>query len=211
VFTADHDAVEKAIVETKFDAPEMSLYDGMAEGAELLKALPATRRRIMLVLGESEDIGSKTNLGKVVRDAELANITIYAIGPSSVASDYRGNINDPPPIKLPKLPVIKVGPCDDIKGMACEENFGTPLFWLLERGVSQMKSHQLTVAAAATGGVRYRAFKDSAVRNALDRIGSELHAQYILTYRPNGERSVGYHAINVSVSRPGYYLAAGPD
>jgi VWFA-related protein len=38
-FTPDHHAVEKAIMETKFDAPEMSLYDGMAQALDLLQAL----------------------------------------------------------------------------------------------------------------------------------------------------------------------------
>jgi len=218
-FTTDHEAIEKAIAQTKFEAQEMNLYDGMAEAVELLKAEPTTRRRIMLIINVSEDTGSKANLRQVVHDAGDANITIYAVGPSSIAADYRGNVTDPPPIKLPKLPPIVAGSCTDPSGHGCEDDLSRPVFWLLERGVSQIRSHQLTVAAAATGGIRYRAFKDSAVRNALDRIGSELHAQYILDYRPNGTRSVGYHTIDVTLSRPGlsvrarpgYYLAPGPD
>jgi hypothetical protein len=43
------------------------------------------------------------------------------------------------------------------------------------------------VAAAATGGVHYRALRDRTVRTALDQIGSELHAQYIIGYRPNSQ------------------------
>ncbi len=218
-FTADHDAVQKAIAETKFEAPEMDLYDAMATSVSLLKAQPTTYHRIMLVIGESEDTGSKTNLRQVVQDAEQANISIYAIGPSSIAADYRGSIKDPLPLKLPKLPPIVAGQCIDPTGHPCEQDIGTIAFWLLQRGVSQIKSHQLTVAAEATGGMRYKAFRDSAVLGALDRIGSELHAQYVLSYRPNGERAIGFHTINVTISRPGlsvrarpgYYLAPASD
>ena len=41
----------------------------------------------MLIVGESLDDGSKANFGAVVRDAEHADITIYAIGPSSMTRD----------------------------------------------------------------------------------------------------------------------------
>jgi hypothetical protein len=91
----------------------------------------------------------------------------------------------------------------------------TPAMWLLERGTNSIKNHQLEVAAAATGGIHYSAFRDSTLRDALDKIGGELHAQYILSYRQNGVRGLGFHTIKVTVSRPdlsvrtrpGYYLA----
>ena len=57
---------------------------------------------------------------------------------------------------------------------------------------------------------------ETLVRDALDKIGGELHAQYIIGYRPNAERPPGFHSITVTVSRPnvsvrtrpGYYVAA---
>jgi hypothetical protein len=54
------------------------------------------------------------------------------------------------------------------------------------RGTNEIQNHQLEVAAAATGGVHYRALRDSTIRSALDRIDAEPHAQYILTYLPAG-------------------------
>lgn len=86
----------------------------------------------------------------------------------------------------------------------------TPMMWLLERGTNEIKHHELVVAAAATGGIDYRAMRDSALPDALDRIGSELHAQYVLTYRPNAPRSIGFHSIVVVVSRPKLSVRARP-
>jgi hypothetical protein len=92
----------------------------------------------------------------------------------------------------------------------------TVAVWLVTRGTNEIKNHQLAVAAAATGGVHYRALRDRAVHTALDQIGSELHAQYIVTYAPAPERVAGFHEIKVTVTRPdvtvrtrlGYFVVA---
>jgi VWFA-related protein len=93
-FTQDHDAVEKAISKAEFRASEMRLYDGMAKAVQLLKTQPSAYRRIMLVVGESQDYSSEAKLGQVLREAQLANIMIYAIGPSSTTADLRYGTED---------------------------------------------------------------------------------------------------------------------
>jgi VWFA-related protein len=200
-FTNDHDAVGRAISEVKFEVSQRKLYDGMAMAVDLLKAQPSTYRRIILVVGESEDDGSEATLGQIVRSASNANISIYAIGTSSVAADFRGD-SGIAPLKIPELPTINAaGPA----GFA---------IWLLERGTSKIKNHQLEIAAAATGGIHYRTFRDATIASALDTIGGELHAQYILSYTPAKDPHAGFNEIKVTVSRPdvvtrtrpGYYV-----
>jgi len=182
-FTQDHDAVESAIANAEFDDPSRHLYDAMAAAVDMLKDEAPARRRIMLVVGESRDDGSKANFGEVVRDAEHANITIYAIGPSSVARDL---LQDAPAL------------------------WAAPAIFLLQQGRNRSKNHDLEVAAAATGGAHYGAVRSETLREALDNIGGELHAQYIISYRPNGERAPGFHAISVTVSRSGVDVRARP-
>ncbi|MGH9683222.1 MAG: VWA domain-containing protein [Candidatus Acidiferrales bacterium] len=217
-FTQDHYLVEKAIAGVQFQAPGTNLYDAMAVAVRLLIALPPTRRRIVLIVGESEDSGSKAKLGQIVRDAERANIAIYAVGPSSAWADLRGN-NAVAPLKLPRLPPITAGPAGvDPMGRPYFDLMA-PAIWLLERGTNQIKERQLEIAAAATGGIHYRAIRDATMRRALDKIGGELHAQYIISYRPSSERSPGFHRLSVTVSRPGvsirtrpgYYVIPRPD
>jgi VWFA-related protein len=188
-FTMDHDAVERAIANAQFDDSGMHLYDAMAKAVEMLKDQAPMRRRIMLVVGESRDDGSTANFAAVVRDAEHANISIYAIGPSSMTRDL---LQDAPAL------------------------WAAPAIFLLQQGRNRSKKHDLEVAAAATGGVHYGAVRSNTLREALDDIGGELHAQYIISYKPNGERAPGFHSIRVAVSRsdvsvrtrPGYYVAA---
>jgi VWFA-related protein len=210
-FTQDHDAVEKAIAGVEFQMPEKKLYDGMAKAVELLKTRPVPYRRIMLVVGESQDYGSQAKLRQVIRDAQLADITIYAVGPSSTGADLRYGRDEKPgerqplPPKLPK-PLPPVSTDSDYLAVAV---------WLLSRGTNEISNHQLEVAVASTGGIHYRALHDETIRTALDRIGGELHAQYVLSYVPSTDPPPGFNEIKVTVSRPvtlrarpGYYVAS---
>jgi VWFA-related protein len=88
-FTDDHDAITCAISNVEFEAPEMRLYDAMAEAVDMLKARSVNYRRVMLIVGESQDMASDAKLGLVLRDAELANVAVYAVGPSSSTADLR--------------------------------------------------------------------------------------------------------------------------
>jgi VWFA-related protein len=225
-FTHDHDDMRQAIAEVKFGAPEMRLYDAMAEAVEQLKTRPLSYRRVMLIVGEAEDVASDAKLGLVLRHAQLANIAIYAIGPSSSTADLRFGAKPPNRgIKYP--PGVFSGPTRP-GAMQIPGNGGSPggtldlmpaAIWLITRGTNEINNHQLAVAAAATGGVHYRARRDRTVRTALDQIGSELHAQYIVSYAPTVERSAGFHTINVKVARLdvtvrtrlGYFVAGAGD
>ena len=219
-FTQDHDLVETAIVQAKFEAPETRLYDGLARGIALLEDQPTNRHRVLLVVGESSDSGSDAKLGQVLRDAELANISIYTIGVTSIGLNTSANDifgGKLPPLKVskhtPPISAKRPGP-DNIGGPYLD--YISPAIWLIERGTSEIKNHQLEVAVAATGGVHYRAFRDDTIRAALDKIGSELYAQYTLSYMPSADVQPGFREIKVTVSRPettvrtrpGYYLAS---
>jgi len=56
----------------------------------------------------------------------------------------------------------------------------------------------------------YRALHQETIRTALDRIGGELHAQYVLTYAPSSDPPVGFNEIKVTVSRPNLTIRARP-
>jgi len=205
-FTQDHDSVEKAISEVEFIAPEKKLFDGMAEAIRLLEAQPSPYRRIMLVVGESQDYGSEAKLGDIAREAQLANITIYAVGPSSSSADLLYGKGEQPGDRQP-LPLKLPGPLPPV---STNSDYLAVAIWLLSRGTNEIRNHQLEVAAASTGGVHYRALRDETIRTAIDRIGGELHAQYVLSYVPSTDPPLGFNEIKVTVSRPNLTLRARP-
>jgi VWFA-related protein len=226
-FTEDHDDIARAISGVEFEAPELRLYDAMAEAVAVLKTRRVRYRRVMLIVGESQDIGSDAKLGLVLRDAELANIAIYAVGPSSSTADLR--FGPKPPDRGIKYPPGVFSGATRPGALPVPANQGLPggtldlapvAIWLVTRGTNEIKNHQLEMAAAATGGVHYRAIRDQTVRTAMDRIGSELHAQYVLSYLPPvAEQTAGFHEVKVTVTRPevtvrtrlGYFLVGAGD
>src|ERR1700722_17752598 len=212
-FTTDHDAVEAAIAAVQFEAPEMRLYDAMDSAVSLLSAQPIKFRRVMLVVGESQDLRSDAKLGLVLRAAQLANISIYAVGPSSSAMDF--HFADSEPLMLPGgVAATSITPGKNRIGRPFW-NWMTAALWIVSRGTNEISNHQLEVAVAATGGAHYRVFREGAIRTALDQIGGELHAQYVVGYVPAAKPLDGFQAIIVTVARPettvrtrpGYFLA----
>jgi VWFA-related protein len=210
-FTQDHDAIERAISKADFKAPEMRLYDAMSTAVRLLKVQPSSFRRVMLIVGESQDHSSDSKLGLVLREVQLTNISIYAVGPSSTAADLRYGANGTSTVPLPKSlpPTHTEAPARDPMGRPHFDVL-TPAIWLLTRGTNEIKNHQLEVAVASTGGVHYRALSDRTIQSAIDKIGGEIHAQYILSYTPRAEGSPGFHKIDVTVSRPNTFVRTRP-
>ena len=192
-FTTDPDSVQYAVEHLPLGVSDAHLYDAMAKGIAMLDERPAVRRRIMLVVGESQDTGSENRLGEVLRQAQLANVTIYSIGLSTAMADLRkkpDHVNEYP----------------DLLALAV---------WLVKTGKNALTMNSLAVASEATGGLHVATIKDRSIEKAIDEIGGELHAQYTIGYRPHQEDPEGYHEIrvvvdraNVSVrTRPGYYVA----
>ncbi len=218
-FTRDHDAVEKAIKGLRFGDANMLLYDAMWDGAELLAKQPDTSHRVLLVIAEAQDGGSKHKLDNVLQVAQRANISIYTIGLSSTAADLR---DDPVP-KDPndELDVTSGGYLvpDAVSprpmGVGGTVDLLSVAIFLVQRVTHIRKSHAMGAAVAFTGGTYYHPFKDRNIQIALSHIADELHSQYALSYQLQGAPQPGVHQIEVRVDRPhltvrarlGYYLA----
>ena len=223
-FTSDHDAIEKAIASLKPGTSGARLYDAMASAVGMLKNRPASRRRVIITVAEAVDSGSEEKLGQVLRDAQLANITIYSVGLSTTAAEMRGpqksgappsatppGVFGQPPIPgTPQTPTTEATRNGNIDVMALA-------VWVVQHAEAAVKERPLEVATAATGGLYQSTVKDASIEKAIDEIGGELHAQYTISYRPTGTNTTGYHEIRVEVvdrrnlvvrSRPGYYLTS---
>jgi VWFA-related protein len=232
-FTNNPDALESAMNGLKEGTSGSRLFDAIGKGVEMLTARPEAsetdlgKRRVMLLIGTAHDSGSSAMLGEVLRQAQLANITIYALGISSTRADLTKKPEDrsvpratPPGIEgMPPPPGTVQTPTTDEQAAAA----GTPLrgalalaVWAVQHARDKVVAHQLEIAAAATGGLYVATWKNHKIEKTLDEMGGELHAQYTISYSPSDDLS-GYHKIEVKLdrtdltvrARPGYYLA-GP-
>lgn len=220
-FTTDVDAVQDSINHLRVGSAGIHLYDAMSRGISLLEKRPAVRRRILVVIGEAQDSGSESQLGAVLRHAELANVIIYSVGLSTTAADMRqpaGQYQAPqmgPPGTYPLPTPNGTAPSPQME-QAVQPNMdlGALLIWLVKTGKNAVGPNSLDIASKATGGLHVNTMRDRSIEKAIDQIGGELHAQYTVAYRPPGDEPSGYHEIKVTVdrhganvrTRPGYYI-----
>lgn len=220
-FTRDHDAVENAIKGLRFGDANMLLYDAMLEGALLLEKQPDTSHRVLVVIAEAQDGGSKHKLENVLQVAQRANISIYTIGLSSTAADLRDDPvkdaegDEGEPENIPDAAENPTAPPGAVTGVGGGMDLLSLAVFLVQRVTHIRKSHAMGAAVAFTGGAYYHPFKDRNIQADLARIADELHSQYVLSYQLQGTPQPGVHQIEVRVSRPhvvvrarlGYYLA----
>jgi VWFA-related protein len=229
-FTTNGDLIENTIAHLGEGTSGSKLYDAMAVGVEMLSGRPEAspdkpgRRRVMMILSEATDAGSDAKLGEVLRNAQLANVTIYSVGLSTTRAelqakpkDTRPQLTPPGTFPLPPQPGTPQTPTSEANRYGNIDILAAAV-WAVQHVHNQIKDHALEVATAATGGAHLPTFKDRSIEKAIDEIGGELHSQYAISYTPTVADVPGYHEIRVNVvrndaknlrvrARPGYYLA----
>jgi VWFA-related protein len=221
-FTANADAIEKTVAGMPQGTSGLRLYDAMAVAVEMLTSRPqataraAGRRRVLFILSEATDGGSASKLGEVLRQAQLANITIYSVGLSTTRAELQSKtqkqrIPSTPPGTFPQppLPGTVQTPTSEDQRYGNIDLLALAV-WAVQHADEAVKDHALQVAATATGGAHLATFRDRSVEKAIDEIGGELHSQYNLSYSPTGTGDSGYHEIKVTVDRPGVNVRARP-
>jgi len=225
-FTPDGEAIEKTIHGMREGTWGSRLYDAMAVAVEMLTSRPQPsaelpgRRRILFIMSEATDVGSTTKLGEVLRQAQLANITIYSVGLSTTRAELQSKtkkqpieVTPPGTFGQPPLPGTVQTPTSEAQRVGGIDILALAV-WAVQHAQNQVKAHALEVASTATGGVHLATYRDRSIEKAIDEIGGELHSQYSVSYTPTGTEESGYHEIKISVdkpavtvrARPGYYL-----
>jgi VWFA-related protein len=221
-FTSDGEAIEKTISGMREGTWGSRLYDAMAVAVEMLTSRPQAsaetpgRGRILFILSEATDVGSATKLGEVLRQAQLANITIYSVGLSTTRAELQSNmkkkpreVTPPGTFGQPPLPGTAQTPTSEAQRNGAIDVLALAV-WAVQHAENQVKAHALEVAATATGGVHVATYRDRSIEHAIDEIGGELHSQYSVSYTPTGTGESGYHEIKISVDRPGVSVRARP-
>ena len=229
-FTTNADLIENTVAHLGQGTSGSKLYDAMSVGVEMLSGRPQAtadkpgRRRVLMILSEATDAGSEAKLGELLRQAQLANVTIYSVGLSTTRAELQAKPKDTRPQITPPGTFPMPAPPGTVQTPTSEENrYGNidlmaAAVWAVQHIHDQVKDHALEVAATATGGTHLSTFKDRSIEKAIDEIGGELHSQYTISYTPTGSDAAGYHEIKVNVlrhdaknlkvrARPGYFLA----
>ena len=202
-FTTNGDLIEKAFKNLRPGAGESRMTDGVFRALGMVTSRQQDRRKVIVILGEGRDLGSESRKAQALREAQLANVSIYAVELSSFKAmakrDLPQTTNDPiPTAASPREP-----------GVPLAANSGVHTFdlWpaLVETtraGKALLWDHPLKNYTGGTGSDHINATSTQAVELAVKRIGNELHSQYWLSYTPNNLNAQEFHTIEVKINRP---------
>lgn len=204
VTTSDAAHLDKAFRGLKASGGKSRSIDAVLKATQLLGEATAGRRRVLLLIAQAGDAGSKANLRDVMNEVERRNITVYCLTMPRVGRDLLGSVR--------VSGLSSQGSRDT--GFVVSADL-TKLVPEIYRGSKTAAGEDaVTLLTGYTSGtmIPFRSRKD--LDAAISSIGEELHTGYVLTYTPSGS-GAGYHRIGVTVARdgasvrarPGYYVA----
>jgi VWFA-related protein len=175
--TSDANAIVSAFRRIDVIGNGKVMLDAVHMGLELLASQSPRRRRVLLILGETRDAGSTTKIEDVVVRAQREKVTIYAVTYSGAwipytGKPYRDKKGDPPP----------------------PTGGGMNLFALLQLAAPKAAEE----LANQSGGGHYSFLVQSKLEEVLQRISSDLHLQYLVSFPP-AEGASGFRPIRVAV------------
>jgi VWFA-related protein len=226
-FTSDSELITKAVKDIYAGSSANRMIDAVASATRMLKNRPTNRRRIILLIGETRDLSSETRLREALIDLQLNNIMFYSVDMSRLFSTVTakadpGRQRQAPPATMSQvLPNFVPATPTTIQQATGYGNAGTaefiPMMVELFKDVKAIfKDNPVEAFTKGTGGTELSFYKQRGLEEAIQRIGAELHSQYMVSYRPNNGDEGGFHELSVTVAspeakkvqtRPGYWLS----
>jgi VWFA-related protein len=182
------------------------MLDAVHEGIERLSRRPNSRR-VLLLISESRDRGSESDLETTVKAAQMASVTIYSATYSAFKTAMTAKPSDTAPVYLPTHPEY---PRADAGSPPGREQ--VPIQPQAQRvdilgGLSELnrlsQAQTTQIFAETTGGTTFPFTRQKALEQAIEKLGTELHSQYVISFAPDPAAAPGYHRLEVRVSRKG--------
>lgn len=172
-FTSDADALQRVIKSIDTGGLMQSrLLDAVVDVADVMKDRKG--RRVLLLISENKDRGSHAKLESAIQAVEREGIEVFAATYSAQATSWTASPDDlPPPSGANYLAIFTE---------------------LARTG----KTNHVIALTQATGGASYPFLRERGVEKAIETLGVDVHAQYILSF-PQPPDAEGMHRIDVSV------------
>jgi VWFA-related protein len=176
-----------------------TMLDAGLRAIQLLKERPCPCSRILLFIGQPYDDGSRTKMDTLEKEAESADVQIYAL-------------------TLPMLGKTFVSDAFGLTGLGSQGYKGgyearvelTKAVPALRR-TAEAGTHidPFSFLTVATGGIQLHFRRQKQLEDAIIGLGDALRSRYLLSYRPD-PYSAGFHKIAVQVDVPGAIVYARP-
>jgi VWFA-related protein len=203
-FTSKQEVLGSCLKKLTPQGDGVRMHDAVAKAIEMLaERKDQARRRVVIVVSESRDHGSKTKLADLVTQAQTANVIVYPLTYSAYATAFTTKGGE------------TYGPNGPPVYDADSGGLGKIFTELGARG--KQNSHE--AFAKFTGGEQLHFAKLDGLEKVVAKIGEDLHSQYLLSFTPAaGRASSEFHKLEVRVTahpeakirtRPGYWASGG--
>ena len=206
-FTNDTKKIDNALKTMRIGTSAVAMADVTYSAIRMLLKRPENHRKVIVLISESQNNGSRIGLGESLRTAQLYNIGIYAVRLSTLSARLRRKPEVKPPnipagvVVRPRMPGTPNTPtAQQQSGYTVTPNM-IPIIIDLVRGVKNLVfDNPLEILADGAGGRDFSPRTTKGVQDSIIRIGEDIRSEYRLSYRPNNlnERGI-YHRIRVEV------------
>jgi VWFA-related protein len=208
--TKDADALDRAFRELRPGADkEARMLDAVQSAVEHLRRRP-NARRVLLLISESRDRGSEAALDVVITAAQSQGVTVYA----ATYSAFKAAFTSKAPVSQPRRPLKPKTPNDEtgnVNGNPPGLHNPWPKIPPPEQqvdvlgGIGELarlgKTNTTEALTKSTGGTTFAFTRQKALEEAIEKLGAELHTQYVVSFAPEGS-APGYHTLEVRLARP---------
>jgi VWFA-related protein len=224
-FVSDSAEVKRALNKINPGSSTSAMIDTVFEATRLLKNRPNNRRRVLLLVSETQDKGSEGRIREALLSAQINNIIIYSININRLVDKLAKKMETPPQSHVPpgnrQLPPGVAMTQTNIDQMTGYGGRTTTFMPILVEIFTQVKAifvpNPLEVFTKHTGGREYSFLSQRDMEEVVSKLGEEVNSQYLVSYNPNDKVKLqgGWHEIKVEVARgykprtrPGYWAAA---
>ena len=201
-FTGNPDLVIHALRLLRKEGGGARMLDALQAALGMLERRPTGRRRIVLMIAEKRDRGSKAKLAEVMEQVERQNAAVYWLTYSPLLEPFTVKPKTAEDLK-PEDERIKVQKCalcppPDDTPVPPDLGPGGPIYAIAEL-VRLHKPDLAGLFAKTTGGRTLNFLKKNALEQAIQLVGEEVHRQYVLSFEPKPGEPGSFHAIRVAV------------
>jgi hypothetical protein len=175
------------------------MIDAAMAGVDLLKQQPASRSRVLLLIGQPSDRGSQGGLEALREEAERENVTVFAL---ALPQFNKAFVEDTFSLQGPKFK-------EERGGYKAGVDLSKLVPTLAHESESQGGADPFATLTRATGGTLLHFRTQRALEDAVGIVGTELRSVYTLSFPPDSKMP-GYHNLKIEVNVPGATPYARP-
>ena len=185
-FPARSDGVEYALAHPVAGDDGAAILDAVDYVIELLQQEAGDFRRVVLLLSQSRDEGSRTSAEEVVRHLGKGNTSVYCLTfptPKSPPHSWGKSRAAKPPALSPSGQVNEV------------LDLSTPL----GSAVKALRTNTADELAVLSGGAHLKFRDEPDFEKQLSAIADDIHHRYMLSFQPDSHQP-GFHTLSVRVT-----------